>query len=112
MENKYVNMSHNYKIMTQAGRITESSKMQQKIKNNPSKLKDEINNKTFNLKSLIKEIEILKEEQSKLETVINNYKNNPYIATKFLTGLENNLEKVIKEIALKEKEKSILEQNL
>ena len=38
MENQYRNMSHNYKIITQAGRMAESEKLQQKGINNPSQL--------------------------------------------------------------------------
>lgn len=38
MEKKYRNMSHNYKIITQAGRMMESYRLQEKIKNKPSQL--------------------------------------------------------------------------
>lgn len=86
--------------------------LRKKIKNNPSKLKDEINDKTFDLMLLTKEIEKLKEKQNQLQISINNYKNSTCVATKFLSGLENDLEKVINEIALKEKEKEMLIKNL
>ena len=105
-------MSHNYNIMTQAGRMAESEKLQQKVLNNPSRLKIEIDSETFNLMSLTKEIEKLKEKQNQLQISINNYKNSTCVATKFLSGLKNNLEKVINEIALKEKEKEMLIKNL
>ena len=112
MENKYINMSHNYKIITQAGRITESRKMQQQIKGNPSQFRGKVNKVAQDVRLLNVTINNLKQQKEQLQTSINNYKNNPYIAIKFLTGLENNLEKVINEIALKEKEKEYLKQNL
>lgn len=88
----------------------EKRKLRDRMVNNPSQLKIEIDSETFNLMLLTKEIEKLKEKQNQLQISINNYKNSTCVATKFLSGLENDLEKVINEIALKEKE--YLKQNL